>query len=521
MDRTQPNILFITTDQQRWDSLSFYGTPGYRTPNLDRLARQGVNFARAYCPTPVCTPARVSMITGQYPTRHGAYQIGMEVVPALEGPTMGGLLRDAGYSTAIIGKTHFVARFLEEQHVAGERNPRIEKPDPTPDFWHEFDGPYLGFDFVRHCQSHTSDRLPNAHYRAWLEDKGLNLDNLHSEKAYRSTKTLREVNRYGRWEIDPELTQTAWITEQSIDWIREQHAAGRPWMCWASHQDPHPPYVCPEPYYSAVDMAGVDLGGRREGEWNDKPPLYHRFAESGEWGDSSAEEFLDPDCPSKNIPAHSDYSWVEKPAEAIRAYIGMCNMIDEHVGRLVATLDELGVRENTLIVFTTDHGDNLGRHGLWQKGIGAYDDCQRLPAIASWPAAQAGPVGTTQSAFNLVDVLPTFLDAAGAAIPPFVQGVSQLPVIRGETGMLREWALVDFLATPSLHQQTFVCDGYKLVIYRHAPYGELYDLSEDPEQYTNLFDSPDHIELKMSLMQRLVQANMHLAGKQPQRISNA
>lgn len=520
--RKTPNILFITTDQQRWDALSAYGSAGYRTPNLDRLATEGVRFDRAYCPTPVCTPARVSMITGQYPTRHGAYQIGMEAVPSLEGPTLGRLLASEGYSTAIIGKTHFVARFLEEQHVSGARRPRIELPDPPSDFWHEFDGPYLGFDFVRHCQSHTCDQLPNAHYRAWLEDKGVNVDHLHHEReSSRSTKRIRRAVTYGKWEIDPEHTQTAWITEESTAWIRRQHDIGKPWMCWASYQDPHPPYVCPDPYYSSVDMTGVDLGGFREGEWDDKPPLYRRFAESGSWGDTSDDEFLDPNCPSKNIPAHSPYRWVKQPFEAIRAYIGMCNMLDEYVGRLLSTLEELGVRENTLIVFTTDHGDNLGRHGLWGKGVGAYDDNQRIPALASWPAAQSGPIGGTRSAFNLVDVLPTFLDAAGASIPPYVQGISQLPILRGETDTLRDWALVDFLATPSLHQQTFVQGDYKLVVYRHASYGELYDLATDPDQYRNLFDDPRFRTRKCELMQNLVQANMMNAGTQPQRISHA
>ncbi len=141
----QPNILLITTDQQRWDALSLLGTPGYRTPHLDGLAREGLAFERCYTTAPVCTPARVSMITGQYPTRHGAYSIGMRPVPALDGPTLPRLLGAAGYETAIVGKTHFVARHLEHRHVAGMDIDRPEEPDEA--FWAGFDGPYLGFGF--------------------------------------------------------------------------------------------------------------------------------------------------------------------------------------------------------------------------------------------------------------------------------------------------------------------------------------------------------------------------------------
>jgi len=519
MNTDRPNLLLITTDQQRWDSLSCLGTPGYRTPNLDRLAREGVLFERSYCPSPVCTPARVSILTGQYPMRHGAYEIGMEPVPALQGPTVASVLEEAGYATALIGKTHFVARHLEHKHVAGDPDPDPNAPDPPDEFWHEYDGPYCGFRFVRHCQSHTSDRPPNAHYRAWLQNKGLDLDHLHGRRE--QGRAGEQPYRYGAWPIDEAHTQTAWITEESSAWIQRQQRDGRPWFCWASYQDPHPPYVCPEPYYSQVDMEGADLGGLREGEMDDKPPFYRRHAAGAYWGDESDSDFIDPDCPSRNVPAHGRYENIEDPAAAIRAYIGMVNMTDAYVGRLLGALERAGALENTLIIFTTDHGDMLGRHGLWGKGIAAYDDCQRIPVIARWPAGQRGPVGPSPSMLNLVDVMPTLLDAAGVECPPFVQGVSHLPVIRGETDCVRDWALVDFLATVRLHQQTFVHEGYKLVVYRHADYGELYDLSEDPDQYVNLFDKPEARGIRDRLMHRLVRASREAAGRMPRRIWHA
>jgi uncharacterized sulfatase len=366
---------------------------------------------------------------------------------------------------------------------------------------------------VRHCQSHTCDHAPNAHYRAWLQKRGLDLDHLHSDGQNRPS--------LGAWEKKPEHTQTAWITGESLDWIRRQESEHRPWLCWASYQDPHPPYVCPEPFYSQVDMSGVDLGGLREGEMDDKPILYRRFFEGEYWSEREPDDFIDPDCPVKNIPALGQYDRIADPARAIRAYIAMVNMLDHYLGRLLAALDEMGARENTLIIFTTDHGDMLGRHGLWGKGIAAYDGHQRIPGIACWPAGQSGPVGRAEAMFNLVDVLPTFLDAAGVECPPGVQGVSQLPLIRGETDCVRDWALVDFIATVKLHQQTFIHDGHKLVVYRHADYGELYDLEEDPDQYRNLFDDPEARPVRDHLMQRLVRANMETAGVMPRRIWHA
>ena len=516
----RPNLLLITTDQQRWDSLSLYGAPGYRTPVLDGLAARGVCFDRAYCPSPVCTPARVSILTGQYPTRHGAYEIGMDPVPALQGPTIASLLGTAGYRTALVGKTHFVARCIEHQHVAGVKDPSADRDDPTETFWDTFDGPYAGFEFVRHCQSHTCDRPPNAHYRSWLRRRGLDLDHLHQGRrrahGESAENVVQRVPSEGVWAIDEAHTQSAWINEESLAWIDRQQRAS-PWFCWVSYQDPHPPYVCPEPYFSAVDMTGVDLGGLKPGETEGKPPLVRNFMEGRYWTEAPDIHYWD----GINVPAQGTYGVVKDPGSAIQAYIGMCNMTDTYVGRLLDGLRELDALENTLLVFTTDHGEMLGRHGLWGKGAAAFEDCQRIPAVASWPGGQRRAVGRTKAAFNLVDIMPTFLDAAGAAVPAFTQGVSQLPVIRGERDSVRDWALVDFLATVNLHQQTLVWQDWKLIVYRHADYGELYNLAEDPEQYRNLFDEHGAAGTKLAMLQRLARANMEAAGTMPRRIASA
>lgn len=170
-----------------------------------------------------------------------------------------------------------------------------------------------------------------------------------------------------------------------------------------------------------------------------------------------------------------------------------------------------------LLLITTDQ-QRWDALSLWGKGITAYDDCQRIRALASWPAGQRKAVGHSPAMFSLVDVLPTLLGAAGLECPPHVQGTSQLPVITGQQEVVRDWALVDFLASPLLHQQTLVHGGYKLVAYRHADYGELYDLRADPDQYVNLWDRPQAAPVRRRMMHRLVQVNMEKADRMPRRI---
>lgn len=515
----KPNLLLITTDQQRWDALSALATPGYRTPNLDRLAADGIHFPRAYTPSPVCTPARVSMLTGQYPTRHGAYQIGMEAVPALEGPTLPRLLAEAGYATANIGKTHYIARKLEEKHIAGSPRPELPDPDPPESFWEDFDGPYIGFDFVRHCQSHTCDQAPNGHYRAWLKRRGRNLDHLHHAKDA-SGKVIRKLEpAIGPWAIDPEDHQTAWITEESMVWIGAQQAQRKPWFCMVNYQDPHPPFVCPEPYYHEVDMRGVDLGGMRAGESEGKPTPLRNYMEGRYWTDETGQSL---GCPiNRNVPAIGlNKLDKEAVAAAIRAYLGMVNMVDDYLGRLFAHLQRIGAWENTLILFTSDHGEQLNRHGLWGKGPAMFDDNLRIPAILAWPGKTAGPI-SERAMFNLVDILPTFLEAAQLEVPPGVQGISQMPVLNGETRCVRDWALIDFLASSRYHLQALVYEEHKLVIDRDREEGELYDLKTDPDQFENRFDDPASTERKMRMMHKLCQVNMEVAGTMPTRVSHA
>ncbi len=507
----QPNLLLITTDQQRWDTLSLYGTPGYKTPVLDRLARKGLCFTRTYTSSPICTPARVSLLTGQYPSRHGAFTIGTPHVSALDDPTVATRLGEAGYSTALIGKTHFVARFMEQAHIAGKKDSSEEMPDA---FWSEFDGPYEGFDFLRHCAAHTNDSLPDGHYGVWIKDKGVEV----AKHFQQGKDTLDCVPKIGRWDLDHELTQNAWIVEESIDWI-ERQGEDKPWFCWASFQDPHAPYVCPEPYFSDVDMTDVEIGKPVEGEFENKPPFYKNFLNGDYWRDDKRKFFHE----GRGVPHCIGYENNADPETSTRAYIGMVNMLDDYIGRLVAYLEKTNQLDNTLIIFTSDHGDYLGHHGFWFKGIAPYDDCQRVPGIVHWPEGMKNREqrGITDAFFSLVDIPLTMLDAAGLERPIGDQGFSHVDFIRGDESARREWALVELDPTDLVSQRTFLCGDYKMVIYRDADYGELYDMKNDPKQLKNLWDETESANIRADLMHRLARADMERQGQFPPRVSHA
>jgi len=499
VDNVRPNLLLITTDQQRWDALSLHGTAGYQTPNLDRLARMGVAFGNGYCPTPVCTPCRISMLTGTYPTRHGGFQIGMAPVPALSEANLPSRLSAAGYATACIGKTHFVARSLEESHIAG----LPDGQEPPEEFWDSFDGPYWGFDFVRHNRGHTCLNAPDGHYRSWLKDQGADLEAI--DRLHKPLLGESKSMPIGRWELPEEWHHTAFVTEEGLAWIRQQPG---PWFTMLNYQDPHAPFVCPEPYFSDVDMSGVELKQRVPGEMADKPPFYSSLLEGSRYLDEAGEDLKD----ELRIASLFPYDFGERSADAVRAYIGMVNMLDVYMGRILDDLEERGQLDNTLICFVSDHGEMLGNHGLWEKGICAYDDAQRIPAILAWPEAQVPERGLMPHHFNIVDIAPTFLAAAGVEIPVGSQGFNHLPYLQGDQSAVRDWSLVDFYTSSRLHQQTLVTDDWKLVVYRNQDWGELYDRRADPDQLINLYEKSEYRDMRERLLHRLVQVNMEVAG---------
>lgn len=494
----RPNILLITSDQHRADHLGVKGMDAIATPALDQMATEGVHFDRAYTPSPICTPARVSLLTGQYPSRHGAWSIGVTVDP-FPRPTLADRLATHGYATALYGKTHFVRRADEPSHVTGH-------PDPPPELFHTFDGPYLGFEQIQACRGHTVNAVPDMHYLAFLERAGVDYTSWFP-------KLGDDYDHWqcGSWNIPAQYHDTEWVTGLTEDFIHGRASSEAPWFCMANYQDPHEPMRCPEPWFSRVDPARLQLlEGGRPGEFDDKPAFYEH-ATRGDWG------WVNDGC---GVPSlFHNPAWDDQAAAAMQATVGMVGFLDHGVGRLLAALEASGQADNTVIIYTSDHGEMHGHHGFWAKGLAPYDDSQRVPLLLCGAGIEA--VGTTQALANLVDLPGTILQLVGADVPDDLQGVDLTPVLQGAADRVQDHTLIECRATASIYQQTLITAQHKLIMYEHTDEGELYDLAVDPDQYHNLWREPALQSVKAELLVQFVHRQMAAELPRPPRVSFA
>lgn len=492
MPAKRPNVLLITTDQQHWDTLSCLGSE-VRTPNLDRLAERGLLCRRAYCPNPTCTPTRASIITGQYPSQHGAYSLGTKLQEDVH--TVGEDFAAAGYATALVGKAHFQPLYGSEEFPSLESYPTLQDLD----FWKDFDERFYGFDHVELARNHADEAHVGQHYALWMEERGCT-----NWRDYFRPPTGTRQSKDRTWAIPERYHYNTWITERSAALMNDHTAAEKPFFLWASYFDPHPPYLVPEPWASMYDPATVTVPELVPGEHDANPPHFQKTQQE----QPDFEDWKrDPD--GNGIHGfHSHLHDREEMAKNIAVYYGMISYLDHCIGQLLAELEASGAAEDTIVVFTTDHGHLFGQHGMIAKGAFHYEDLLRVPFIASWPGHFAA--GERSDALvSLVDLAPTFLDCCGLPIPRCMTGVSQKAVWCGEAASARDHVLAENRHQPySIHLQTVITERYKLTAYRNASYGELFDLQEDPRELRNLWDDPAHIELKAAMLLQLAQAGM-------------
>ncbi|MGH7996412.1 MAG: sulfatase family protein [Opitutaceae bacterium] len=492
MRKPPPNIVLITTDQQHPNLLGCLN-PELRTPHLDRLAAEGTLFTRAYCPNPTCTPTRASIITGLYPSQHGAYSLGTTLSERV--PTLGGLLHDRGYATALVGKAHFQALAATPAHPSLESYPILQDLD----FWRAYHGPFYGFEHVELARNHADEAHVGQHYALWMEQRGA-----HDWRRYFRPPTGTQPQQHGGWNIPVDLHYNTWIAERTNALLEQYGAANGPFFLWASFFDPHPPYLVPAPYDTMYDPARVTVPGVTPGEHDRNPPHFQKTQEA------------DPDFsrwtkdPRGNYchGFHSHRRDRGQLARDIATYYGMMTFLDRAIGGILARLETLGLAQDTLVVFTSDHGHLHGQHGMTAKGAFHYEDLVRVPFIVRWPGRV--PAGRRSSALqSLVDLAPGFLAAAGVPVPETMAGVDQTPVWQGARPSARDHVLVENRHQPSsLQLHTYVDARYKLTAYRDETYGELFDLQEDPGELHNLWSEPAAQPLKLTLLQKLVTAEM-------------
>jgi len=451
--RSAPNILLITSDQQHYDTLGVTN-PRICTPNLDRLAREGTRFERAYCVNPVCTPSRSSIITGMYPAWHGGWTIGVKLPEDV--PTLGDILRAHGYGTALVGKAHFHPLASTPESPSLECQPTLRDLE----FWRSFHGPWYGFERVELHRNHADESHAGQHYAIWMEEKGLaNWRDYFWEWPHRPDG----IRRRHRWDLPEEFHYSVWTAERVIANIERLHAEGRPFFVWASFADPHPPYLVPEPWDEMYDPADMEPGRLVPGELEDMPPHFRKTQEP-EPDFSMYRETYGPHG------FHSHLVDEELLRKDIAVYYGMVSLMDREIGRILDALESLGIAQDTLVVFTTDHGHFLGQHGLIAKGAFHYEDMLRLPMLVRWPGRV--PAGRVSGALqSQVDFAQTFLEAAGIKAPGHMQGVSQLAVWEGRSERARRWVIVENRHEPTLvHLRTYVDERYKITVYRQRPY---------------------------------------------------
>jgi arylsulfatase A-like enzyme len=488
------NVLLITSDQQHWNTLGCLNSE-ISTPNLDRLVAEGIMCTRAYCPNPTCTPTRASMITGQYPSQHGAWSLGTKL--SEDRHTVGIDFNEAGYRTALVGKAHFQPLKGTEEYPSLESYPTLQDLD----FWREFDGPFYGFDTVRLARNHADEAHVGQHYALWMEERGL-----ENWRDFYKPPTGTNANQKHRWDIPEDFHYNTWIAEESCSLLEGYKERGENFFLWSSFFDPHPPYLVPEPWDTLYDPDSITVPQVVPGEHDRNPPHFRMTQEENP--DFSAWR-------ESGMGIHGYHSHLhdrEAMAKNIAIYYGMVTMMDKYIGQILDRLDGLGMTEDTLVVFTTDHGHLFGQHGMIAKGGFHYEDLVRLPFIARCPGEI--PAGQRSSALqSLVDLPTTFLSWADIEVPEMMVGVDQGPVWRGEAEKARDHIVVENRHEPTtIHLKTYVEDRYKLTVYFEQTYGELFDLEEDPAELNNLWDSPSHEGLKNRLIQRLLFAEM---GKEP------
>ncbi|HJQ83783.1 MAG TPA: sulfatase-like hydrolase/transferase [Candidatus Binatia bacterium] len=483
-------ILFITTDQQRFDSLGCNGGTIARTPVADRLAATGINYRRAHNQNVVCMPARSTMITGQYVRTHGVVANGVPL-PA-DAPSVAAWLHGkAGYRTALLGKAHF-------------------EPGLDPDFrWFEnrmardgSTGPYRGFEHVELAVHGWA--FGRFHYDKWLAETYPG-----EQKGFYRLFTRDGMNHRGGGDtgapqvahnpIPREHYHTDWVADRTIAWLDGLDAADD-WFVWMSFPDPHHPWDPPLSAVRRIPWRELDLPAGHPGSHERIVGILAQ--KPHHWLDWYEGRFDNLEGgPPHFVPCRMTHDQVRE----VNALVHVENeLIDEACGRVLARIAERGWDADTDVFFTTDHGELQGDFGLLFKGPYHVDALMRLPFIWRPAPSAAVPPAVIDEPVGQLDLAPTFCRIAGVPIPDWIQG-APLPTMpgSGRERVLTEWdsqfGHID-MHLRSIYRDHFVCTAYERGRTYAGTEGELYDLREDPLQWRNLWDDPGYTNLRKDLL---------------------
>ncbi len=495
---TVRNILFIMADQLRWDYLSCYGHPTLKTPNIDRLAERGVRFDAAYVQSPVCGPSRASYYTGRTAFSHGAT---WNQVPLPIGElTMGDYLRPLGMRTAVVGKTHMKADLEGMARLGLTRETEIGMMIAEPGF-----DPYERDDGL-HPDGLLKRRGGILSYNDWLRNLGYDGDNPWNSWANSAEGEngeilsgwhLRNSNLPAR--IKEEHSETAYMTNRAMEFIDETGA--NPWLLHLSYIKPHWPYIAPAPYHNLYGPNSFIAPNRNDNERLKANPVYRAFMD---------------------MDVSQSFSNDEVRETVLSGYMGLIKQIDDHLGRLFEFLETSGRMDDTMIVFTSDHGDYLGDHWLGEKEL-FHEESVRVPLVIYDPRSAADQTrGRVENRLvEAIDLLPTFLDAKDIEGNNHrLEGHSLTPLLHGqETPDWRDavFSEIDYAfyeARKTLNVNAGDARAYMIrterwkYIYFKGFSPQLFDLKNDPNELVDLglngaFETIRH-EMKDRLLERLI-----------------
>ncbi len=487
------NVLFIMCDQLRWDYLSCNGHPHLETPHIDQLAKKGVNFVNAFVQSPLCGPSRMSYLTGRYVHSHGATWNG---VPLSVGQTnIGDFLRPHGLRCALVGKTHMTP---DEE---GMKRLGVDTMSELGVLTSE-----CGLEPVERDDGLWPDKLvdPNYAYNKYLKSKGYDGENPWHDWANAADGPDGDIlsgwylnSNHLPARVNEQDSETPYMTGRAIEFMEAQ--GDNPFLLHLSYIKPHWPYIVPAPYHNMYNHNQILPAVRSDAERDNPHPVLEAHMKHPESLNFSIDDVRDNVMP---------------------AYMGLIKQIDDQIGRLFAWMEKAGRMEDTMIVFTSDHGDYLGDHWLGEKEM--LHECSiRVPMIIYDPdaAADATRGANDETLVESLDMIPTFLDVLGGLVDKehLLEGQSLLPTIRGtQDGELRDavFAEIDYSFKPArtyIGREPSEARGFMVRTKRwkyilwEGYRSQLFDLDLDPNEFRDLSEAPEHSGLRDELHERLFQ----------------
>jgi arylsulfatase A-like enzyme len=488
----RPNILLITTDQHRGDCLGFAGRR-VKTPHIDHLARTGTHFTACITPNVVCQPSRASMLTGLLPLTHGVRDNGIDLDLRAGEAGFAGSLAAAGYDTGFIGKAHFSTHHTFQ--ATGRPECQYSEAGMEP----AWAGPYIGFEHVELVVEGHNYWLPTPlpgglNHSRWHYGDGLG--ELRNQLYQTDLGPASGAPQTFNSALPAAWHNSAWIGDRSVDYLREHR--DRPFCLWASFPDPHHPFDCPEPWSRLHHPDEVDLPRHRVTDYERRPWWHRASMESKPMGNAEVQAVRQN---FSRMPTQSD----EALRRIIANYYGMISLVDHQVGRIMKALSEYGLDQDTIVIFTSDHGEWLGDHGLMLKGPMPYEGLLRVAMVASGPGIVAGQ--RVEDPVSTLDLAATFYDYGGASGLAPVHGRSLRPLLEGRDASrefaLSEWDVAASRCGVELKLRTVRTRDWKLTLELGSGAGEMYCLADDPDEMDNLFDDPGHAAKRRELTDML------------------